>query len=117
MTDRPIRRPGALFACCTLTTLGAATAVPAALTDAYAVCAIGMFALAGGALGAYRTMRAADERTDRAVLEHLQQAPGLAPETLADSLGLRPVAVRLSLHRLTVSSRLPSPAPPPTPER
>ncbi|MDH6144116.1 hypothetical protein P3T35_006153 [Kitasatospora sp. GP30] len=58
MTDRPIHRPGALITCCTLAALGAATAVPAALADAYAVCAVGLFALGGGALAAYRTSEA-----------------------------------------------------------
>ncbi|MFF3069214.1 AsnC family protein [Kitasatospora sp. NPDC057936] len=54
----------------------------------------------------------AEHRTDQAVLERLQQTPDLGPEALADSLGLRPAAVRLSVHRLTVSGQLPPSTPP-----
>ncbi|MFE3874857.1 AsnC family protein [Kitasatospora sp. NPDC059146] len=113
MTDRSIHRPGPLIACCTLAALGAALAVPAALADAYAVCAVGLFALGGGALAAYRTVRGTEHRTDHAVLERLRQEPALGPEALADQLGLRPAAVRLSLRRLTVAGQLPPLAAPP----
>ncbi|WP_331743477.1 hypothetical protein [Kitasatospora sp. NBC_01300] len=77
------------------------------MTGTYAVCAAGLFALGCGALAAYRTVRSTENQADQAVLERLRREPDLAPEGLAADLGLRPAAVRLSLHQLATARRLP----------
>ncbi|MGW2371011.1 MULTISPECIES: helix-turn-helix domain-containing protein [Kitasatospora] len=64
-------------------------------------------ALGGGALAAYRPVRATENRTDHTVLDHLQRGPGVTPEGIAADLGLHPAAVRLSLHRLAAAHQLP----------
>ncbi|MBD0692448.1 hypothetical protein [Streptomyces sp. CBMA123] len=112
MPNRLARRPVALVAWCCAAAIGAATAIGAAVTGTYAVCAAGLFTLGGGALAAYRTVRATENRTDHAVLERLQRSPGLTPEGIAADLGLRPATVRLSLHRLAATHRLPPTAHP-----
>ncbi|MFE4972844.1 hypothetical protein ACFRAR_12100 [Kitasatospora sp. NPDC056651] len=112
MPDRLVRGPVALTAWYSTAVIGAATAISAAVTGAHGVCAAGLFALWGGTLAAYRTIRTAENRTDRTVLDHLQRRPGLSPEELAADLRLRPAAVRLSLHRLATARRLPPTAPP-----
>ncbi|MCX4751230.1 hypothetical protein OG455_37995 [Kitasatospora sp. NBC_01287] len=112
MTDRLGRRPTGLAACCCLAALGAAIAILAATHDAYTVAALGLFATGGGALSAYRLARAADIRTNQLVLQRLRQAPALGTDALAAELAHRPAAVRLSVHRLTASGRLPAPAGP-----
>ncbi|MFF2142187.1 hypothetical protein [Kitasatospora sp. NPDC058190] len=117
MPDHPVRRPGALIAWCSTSAIGTATATGAAVASTYALCAVGLFALGGGALAAYRTVQTAEERTDRAILERLQHPAAPEPAALAADLGLRSAAVKLSLHRLTASGRLPSPATPPDPAR
>ncbi|MFD7737691.1 AsnC family protein [Streptomyces sp. MJM8645] len=117
MPNHPVRRPVALIAWCSTAAIGAATATGAAATSTYAVCAVGLFALGGGALAAYRTVRASEDQTDRAVLERLRRDPGLTSAGLAADLGLRPAAVRLSLHRLAAASQLPGSAAPPGPGR
>ncbi|WP_441245256.1 hypothetical protein [Kitasatospora sp. McL0602] len=114
MTDRPSRpRPFALVTCGLLAALGAATAIVAAISDAYPVCAAGLLVLGGSALGAYRAARAADTRTDQLVLQRLRQDPALDGDTLAADLALRPAAVRLSLHRISQNGSLPAPGGPP----
>ncbi|WP_033348700.1 hypothetical protein [Kitasatospora aureofaciens] len=85
------------------------------MTSTYALFAAGLFALGGGALVVYRTVRATGERTDRAILERLQHPAAPEPAALAADTGLRPAAVELRLHRLTASSRLPSSTTPPDP--
>ncbi|MFF2078604.1 AsnC family protein [Kitasatospora sp. NPDC058162] len=115
MPNHPVRRPVALIAWCSTAAIGAATATGAAATSTYAVCAVGLFALGGGALAAYRTVRAAENRTDLVVLEHLRLDPRLTAEALATVLGLRPAAVQLSLHRLASARQLPSSTTPPSP--
>ncbi|MDH6709118.1 hypothetical protein P3T27_005864 [Kitasatospora sp. MAA19] len=117
MPDHPARRPAPLIAWCSTAAIGAATATGAAVTGTYTVCAIGLFVLGGGALAAYHTVRASEDRTDHAVLEHLRRDPGLTPEALAAELSLRPAAVRLSLHRLVAADQLPTSASPPGPGR
>ncbi|MER7772393.1 hypothetical protein, partial [Kitasatospora sp. NPDC096140] len=106
MPNRLVRRPVALVAWCCAAAIGAATAIGAAATGTYAVCAAGLFALGGGALAAYRTVRVTENRTDHAVLERLQRSPGLTAEGIAAALGLRPATVRLSLHRLAAARQL-----------
>ncbi|WP_405361877.1 hypothetical protein OG535_29005 [Kitasatospora sp. NBC_00085] len=114
MTDRPSRpRPYALVAGGLLAVLGAATAIVAALSATYAMCAVGLAVLGGAALAAYRTARAGDARTDQLVLELLRREPALGADALAADLALRPATVRLSLHRLTRSGSLPMPGSPP----
>ncbi|MEU4587768.1 hypothetical protein AB0F92_37910 [Kitasatospora aureofaciens] len=117
MPDHLARRLGTLVAWCSTAAIGAATATGAAVASSYALCAVGLFALGGGALAAYRTVQTAEERTDRAILERLQHPAAPEPAALAADLGLRPAAVKLSLHRLTASGPLPSPATPPGPAR
>ncbi|MFJ8442827.1 hypothetical protein [Kitasatospora griseola] len=108
MTDRHTRRrPFPLAAFAGLAAVGAAAATVAAVSHSYAVCAVGLFVLGGAAFGAYRAARAADARTDRLVLQRLQQQPDLSQDTLANDLGLHQAAARLSLHRLSQSGSLP----------
>ncbi|MFG2816204.1 hypothetical protein [Streptomyces sp. NPDC048410] len=83
-----------------ITTASVVTAIAAA-QDNYGVCAIALVTLAAGALGAVLISRSQDAATDRAVLHELGKSPNQPAETLARELGLRPAAVRLSLHRLT----------------
>ncbi|MFE6502261.1 hypothetical protein [Kitasatospora sp. NPDC057738] len=71
------------------------------------MCAAGLFTLGGGALAAYRTVCSTENRAGQAVLERLQREPDLTPEALAADLGLRPAAVRLSLHRPATARQLP----------
>lgn len=84
-----------------VTAASAVTAVVAAAQDNYGVCAVALFTLAASAFGAYLISRSQDAATDRAVLHQLRKSPNQPAETLARELGLRPGAVRLSLHRLT----------------
>ncbi len=108
MTERmPRPRPYALVACGLLAVLGASTALVAALSASFAVCAVGLAVLGGAALAALRAVQAGDARTDQRILERLQREPSLTADALAADLALRPAAVQLSLHRLTRSGRLP----------
>ncbi|MEE1786934.1 hypothetical protein PUR71_29115 [Streptomyces sp. SP17BM10] len=109
MTDHPHRRTVPLAACGCVAALGAAAAVVAAISDAYAVCAIGLLLMGGAALAGYGVARAADARTDQLVLQRLHQEPGIGTDVLAADLALRPAAVRLSLHRLSRNGSLPAP--------
>ncbi|KOV12340.1 hypothetical protein ADK60_32010 [Streptomyces sp. XY431] len=108
MTDRPSRpRPYALVAYGLLAVLGSATAIVAAFSASYAMCALGLAVLGGAALAAYWTARAGDARTDQLVLERLRREPVLDADALAVELALRPAAVRLSFHRLSRNGSLP----------
>ncbi|MGC4998500.1 hypothetical protein [Streptomyces sp. DT195] len=84
-----------------VTAAGAVTAIIAAAQDNYGVCAVALFTVAAGAVGAYLISRSQDAATDRAVLHQLRESLHQTAETLARELGLRPAAVRLSIHRLT----------------
>ncbi|MCZ1008410.1 hypothetical protein [Streptomyces lydicus] len=87
---------------------GAVTAIAAAVQNSYGTCSIALFVVAAGAIGAYRISRSQDAANDRAVLHRLREAPQRSIEALSNELGLRSVAVRLSIHRLTSSGELPS---------
>ncbi|MFF4453788.1 hypothetical protein [Streptomyces goshikiensis] len=84
-----------------VTTTGVVAAVVAAAQDDYGLCAVGLFTIAVGAVGAYLISRSQDAATDRTVLHRLEESPHHPVEALARELGLRPAAVRLSMHRLT----------------
>ncbi|XXZ48109.1 hypothetical protein AAGT00_04790 [Streptomyces cavourensis] len=86
---------------------GAVTAIAAAVQQQYGVCAIALFAVAGSAFGTVLISRSQDAATNHAVLHGLQESPHQPIEALADDLGLRPAAVRLSLHRLAKTGVLP----------
>lgn len=96
-----------------ITTASVVTAIAAAAQDNYGVCAVALVTLAAGALGAILISRSQDAATDRAVLHELGKSPNQPTETLARELGLRPAAVRLSLHRLTKTG-IPLPGADPT---
>ncbi|MFB7776288.1 hypothetical protein [Streptomyces bauhiniae] len=96
-TSPPERDEQAVAVAFAVTTASAVTAIAAA-QDNYGVCAV---ALAACALGAVLISRSQDAATERAVLHELRTSPDQPAEILARELGLRPAAVRLSLHRLT----------------
>ncbi|MFF2819418.1 hypothetical protein ACFVT9_28335 [Kitasatospora cineracea] len=106
-------RPVTVAAFGLLAALGAAAAIVSAVSRSYAGCAVGLVVLGAAALAAYRAARAAEVRTDQLVLQQLQQDPTLDELALAVGLGLRPAAVRLSLHRLSRSGNLPQSGEPP----
>ncbi|MFD4337866.1 winged helix-turn-helix transcriptional regulator [Streptomyces anulatus] len=94
--------PGAFV----VTAAGAVTAVVAAAQDNFGLCAAALVTVAAGAVGAYLISRSQDAATDRAVLRRLQESPHQPVEVLANEVGLRPAAVRLSIHRLTKAGML-----------
>ncbi|MFJ4868545.1 hypothetical protein [Streptomyces sp. NPDC088757] len=95
-----------------VTAAGAVTAVVAAAQDNFGLCAIALFTVAAGAVGAYLISRSQDAATDRTVLRRLRESPHQPVEVLAHEAGLRPAAIRLSVHRLTKAGMLPSKADP-----
>ncbi|WP_432061504.1 hypothetical protein [Streptomyces sp. S1] len=95
-----------------VTAAGAVTAVVAATQDNFGLCAIALFTVAAGAIGAYLISRTQDAATDRTVLRLLRESPHQPVEVLAHEAGLRPTAVRLSIHRLTKTGVLPTNADP-----
>ncbi len=92
-----------LVACGCIAALSVTVAIVAAIFDSYTVCAIGLPAMGGAALFAYRIAHTADARTDQLVLLRLRDEPGLGSDALAAELAVSPAAVRLSIHRLSRS--------------
>ncbi|OCC11519.1 AsnC family protein [Streptomyces sp. PTY087I2] len=90
-----------------VTAAGAVTAIVAAAQDSFGLCAVALFTVTAGGVGAYLISHSQDAATDRTVLRHLRQSPHQPVETLANEVGLRPAAVRLSIHRLTKAGLLP----------
>ncbi|RKE21978.1 hypothetical protein [Streptomyces sp. TLI_171] len=105
MTDHT--RPFAVATFGLLAALGAVIAITAAVFHSFAGCAVGLVVLGAAALAAYRAARAAEVRTDQLVLQQLRQDSTLDEHALAAGLGLRPAAIRLSLHRLSQNDDLP----------
>ncbi|RSS46241.1 hypothetical protein [Streptomyces sp. WAC08241] len=95
-----------------VTAAGAVTAVVAAAQDNFGLCAFALFTVAAGAVGAYLISRSQDAATDRTVLRRLRESPHQSVEALAHEAGLRPAAVRLSVHRLAKAGMLPPKADP-----
>ncbi|MER6099114.1 hypothetical protein ABT154_25360 [Streptomyces sp. NPDC001728] len=58
-----------------VTAAGAVTAVVAAAQDDYGLCAVALFTVAAGAVGAYLISRSQAAATDRTVLHRLEESP------------------------------------------
>ncbi|MEU9319549.1 Lrp/AsnC family transcriptional regulator [Streptomyces sp. NPDC048295] len=84
-----------------VTTASTVTGIVAAAQENYGVCAVALFTVAADAVGAYLVSRFRDAATDRAVPQRRRESPRQPVEALANELGLRPAAVRLSIRRLT----------------